>query len=165
MKDRPRRSSNRPRGTLMPSSAARRTSTVARSSSPQGLTTARSPSHLTSTASVMSIGRAMHCAPFRCGFDEELVDSGRRGRCPGNPEQLDRQVELGLKLERVVQIGSAGDPPELGGQSFALAFADGRPGFPDEIRTAATGGDALVRVKDLAEKADVAGGELERHGA
>src|SRR3954451_25219544 len=153
MKDRPRRSSNRPRGPLMPSSAARRTSTVARSSSPQGLTTARSPSHFTSTASVMSVGRAMRCAPFCCGSNEELVDSGRLGRCPGDPEQLDRQVELGLKLERVMQIRSAGDPAELGAQSFALAFADGRPGFPDEIRAAATDEDALVRVKDLAEKA------------
>src|SRR3954451_21668777 len=156
MKDRPRRSSNRPRGTLMPSSAARRTWTVARSSSPQGLTRARSPSHFTSTASVMSIGRAIHCAPFRCGFDEELVESGRLGRCPGDPEQLDRQVELGPQLERVVQIRLAGDPPELGGQSFALGFADRRPGLAHEIRTAATDEDPLVRVKDLAEKADVA---------
>src|SRR3954471_24947006 len=103
MKLRPRRSSNRHWGSLMPSSAARRTSIVARSSSPQGFTTVRSPSRFTSTASVISIGLAMHLSAFDNSYEKELVDSGRPGGCPGEPEQLDRQVELGLKLERVAQ--------------------------------------------------------------
>ena len=73
-----------------------------------------------------------------------------------DPEELDGQVPLRLKLEGVVEHGSTGHALNLTDRPFARSFADSRSPLRDEIGATAQDEDALVRDEDVAEEGDVA---------